>query len=541
MKKKLLAGFLSLLMILTMTSSVLGASIMGFTQTMFDDCPECGHDYAVFYVDKGSLKYACPKCKATGYSYKGYDECFCGRHCDCLLTCDCGKQVVCGSICVGCSKYVECVEGCKTCPKATPCPTCKSTSCDCVIVCPDCKRVSECGQYCTGCGDLLLCSDKCTRCNVTSPDSFKCICGYSCDCKVNCPECKFSSGYCGEYCRYCGTELACKKDCKTCCSHNKWNYTVTIVQTLGGGYSLSGGKYGVKGETKTLTITPNYDYTIANVVINGVSYGGKYAKFELEMDRNYSIRITYKKVNTTILHTVTGESKGEGYIVFQKNGEKVDGPSVQMSYSDTLTCRFVPNDHYDIKDVKINGKSIGAKASYTFEDLRTNATVSVEFVWDSPYIDVDEAYESAVEYVTEAGIMSSFYTYIHKDEFMGDKLVSLRTLAAALAEMADTKGLLEKDADRIQWMTDLGVIEDESELKKIATAESACKLIAKFLDALEDKYDITFIGHKSSDSAKEICIALNLITEKAYDTNAKVTRYAMAEFCYAISNLDYAD
>ncbi len=580
MKKKLLAGLLSLLMIFTMASGVLGVvttTLPGVSQTghgthtsptvsqtMFDECPKCGFDYAVFYVSEGNLKYACPECRATGTAVVGGTgtnrpgtsaACVCGKTCICTFNCSCGKVVHCGRNCIGCYKYYACSADCASCEKPVICDSCNTSRCDCSVTCA-CGRPGSCGEYCVICGTYMSCADDCKSCGRTSsgcrpnvpglpgttvkPDtSYKHECGKNCTCDVVCSKCKKVAGICGEYCRLCGTYLTCAKDCKSCYDEYNWDYKVVVTKTAGGSYSISGGEYGRRGETKTLYIYTYDDYAIANVSINGINYGSDYSKFTLEMNRSYNVKITFKKVNTNILYTVTSDALGEGTIVLQKNGTKVTGSSVKVNYNDILSCRFVPEENYAVKDVKVNGKSVGAKDSYILENLRTNVTISVEFAWDSPYTDVADAHEDAVAYVTKADLMGSFYTYIHTDLFKGDKLVSIKTLAAALAEMADTKETLNKDADRIKWMTDNGVLAEDADLKAIATVETACELIAKYLEVLEDKNNISFKGDKDSNTAKETCIALDLITEKAYKANAKVTRYDMAELLYAISELEY--
>ncbi len=554
MKKKLLAGFLSLLMILTMASGVLGAvvtidpsygygdliSTPSYTnRTMFDDCPNCEYDYAVYYIDKGNVKYACSACKATGYSYKTID-CLCGDSCICKVKCVCGKNVTCGKTCGNCNLYALCADNCKSCkaPEAvTTCPTCKTNICKCIVRCSTCNKTGECGDFCTKCGTALACSDKCLTCSKPVDHD----CGVFCDCLVRCNRCQKTVVNCGDYCAKCGIRLECPNDCTTCDDYWDWDYKVSVIQGTGGEYRLSGGAYGRKGEVKVLTILTHDDFDIANVSINGVNYGSEYDRFALVMDRNYSIRITYREVCTKILYTVTAEAIGNGSITLQKNGSKVTGDSVQVNYNDVLIYRFVPAENYAVKDVKINGKSVGVKDHYTLRDLRAKATVSVEFVWESPYTDVADEHKDAVEYATTTGLMSSFYTYIHKDLFKGEQTVSLRYLAVTLAEMADVKDILSKDADRIQWMIDNGIVAKDADLKTTATVQTACEMIAKFLEVIEDKYDISFVGDKAENNAAKTCIKLKLTTQEAYKDNAKYTRYDLAELCYAIANLEYVD
>lgn len=65
--------------------------------------------------------------------------------------------------------------------------------------------------------------------------------------------------------------------------------------------------------------------------------------------------------------------------------EAVGGSIIAPSEDGSINCHdkhtylFLPDDGYDIKDVKINGVSVGAVSSYTFTDVCSDQTVSVEF------------------------------------------------------------------------------------------------------------------------------------------------------------------
>ncbi|MBE6598332.1 MAG: hypothetical protein E7638_02685 [Ruminococcaceae bacterium] len=515
MKKKLFAGFLSLLMVLTMATGTFAAVFSSHpagyycpenqapnhssvSTTMFDECPKCGYALAVFYTDNGSVKYICPDCKESGYAVKTTPDCICGKSCDCRVQCVCGNYVSCGKECARCGKYVSCS-----------------------AKCTDCKKPSA---------DKDQCGTTCTK---------------DCSCTVQCTSCK-GSGECGDVCKTCGKTLTCSADCKTCSRKPSKPSTgveylnnVSVTQTSGGTYHLSPAYRTTEGLKKTLSITPNDGFELTNVVINGVSYGGNCYRFDLDATRGYYVKIVFSKIKVNIKYSVTAESEGNGTVVLYKNGTKAANTSTHAVYTDKLSYSFIPAENYEVKDVKVNGKSVGAKTSYYLEHLRGDVAISVEFVWDIPYTDVADAHKAAVEYVTEAGLMSGFYTHIHTDLFKGEKLVSLKTAADVLAEMADTKNALSTKNERIKWMTDNGIIDKDADLTEILTTEGMCELIAKYLEVLEDKNNIAIIGDKSTNTAKETCIALNLVTEKAYKTNAKLTRYALAEFCYAISNLDY--
>jgi len=508
MKKKFLAGILSLLMICTMVPGVFAGGVSHsdsavVTTTdgsvkvlssnfMYEECPECDYGAAIYYVLDGDVKFFCPDCRKAGYIIDSHNSCYCGKNCDCA------------------------------------------------IKCPDCGRTGSCGEYCSKCGDYLKCADNCKGC--CSVDIYDpCVCGTSCLCRVQCYNC-MNVGACGYDCHFCKTPLSCRDYCSSC-SDKRNEYKVIIKQNAGGEYAITGGAFGSYGEVKTLTIEPYAGYAISDVIINGKSYGADYNKFQIKMIRNYTVQITFVKLAVSKQYTVTSTVTGNGRLTLVKNGESIkDNASVKAAYGDTLVYRFFPaGDNYYIKDVKVNGRSVGPVTIHTLTKITGNTKIAVEFAWDCPYSDVEAAHLKAVEYVTEAGIMSSLYTQIGTDLFKGTNRVSVKSFVAALAEMADTDDKLNSTSDRVDWAIKKNLITKDQDQARIVNVQRAASIIAKFLDVLEAEHDITFTGNDASYTAKQVCDALNLISEAAYNQNASVSRYDLAELCYAISQLEYKD
>jgi len=604
MKKKFLAGILSLLMICTMVPGVFAGGVSHsdsavVTTTdgsvkvlssnfMYEECPECDYGAAIYYVLDGDVKFFCPDCRKAGYIIDSHNSCYCGKNCDCAIKCpDCGRTGSCGERCSKCSTFLKCAIDCESCFDTKVSCIC-GKDCGCTVKCPDCGRTGNCGEYCTRCGDYLKCTYNCEKCWAYTYD---CICGKDCDCTVKCPDCG-RTGSCGEYCSKCGDYLKCADNCKGCCSvdiydpcvcgtsclcrvqcYNCMNvgacgydchfcktplscrdycsscsdkrneYKVIIKQNAGGEYAITGGAFGSYGEVKTLTIEPYAGYAISDVIINGKSYGADYNKFQIKMIRNYTVQITFVKLAVSKQYTVTSTVTGNGRLTLVKNGESIkDNASVKAAYGDTLVYRFFPaGDNYYIKDVKVNGRSVGPVTIHTLTKITGNTKIAVEFAWDCPYSDVEAAHLKAVEYVTEAGIMSSLYTQIGTDLFKGTNRVSVKSFVAALAEMADTDDKLNSTSDRVDWAIKKNLITKDQDQARIVNVQRAASIIAKFLDVLEAEHDITFTGNDASYTAKQVCDALNLISEAAYNQNASVSRYDLAELCYAISQLEYKD
>ena len=109
-------------------------------------------------------------------------------------------------------------------------------------------------------------------------------------------------------------------------------------------------------------------------------------------------------------YTITA-SAGEG-------GSITPSGSVSVNYNSDKAFTITADEGFEIADVVVNGKSVGAVASYTFENVRTNHTIKATFaksidesdtpLGDLPFTDVaaDAWYAEAVSYAVEKGLMT---------------------------------------------------------------------------------------------------------------------------------------
>ena len=74
-------------------------------------------------------------------------------------------------------------------------------------------------------------------------------------------------------------------------------------------------------------------------------------------------------------YTITATADANGTI--SPSGE------VSVAEGEDKTFTITANSGYHIKDVKVNGASVGAVATYTFNDVAANATITVEFEVDT--------------------------------------------------------------------------------------------------------------------------------------------------------------
>lgn len=317
-----------------------------------------------------------------------------------------------------------------------------------------------------------------------------------------------------------------------------WDYQIRVYCTRGGSYEIDGSKYADSGDTRTITFEPNTGYVLYNVTVNGVDYGNA-STLRLTVNSNIRVEAEFVKASTLKPCDLTASASGNGTITAKKNGVSVSADKISAKFSDTVVYTFKPaSSNYVIKNVTVNGRSVGKVSSYTVSNgITKNINIKVTFEWKNPYSDLSEDYRKAVEYVTEAGIMGYYNKYVNKNAFSGNTEISVKNLAAALAEMADTNDKLDTVEERIEWAAKNAIIDDSANLNVACTVQTACDIVNDYLALIEKAAGIDFKNFDNDDSAKENAISIKLVTSTTYTKNRTLNRYDLASICYLIANL----
>ena len=108
--------------------------------------------------------------------------------------------------------------------------------------------------------------------------------------------------------------------------------------------------------------------------VNGVN-GDQYAvNDEFNVTDNVTFYAIWENIPVPTF-TITATAGANGTI--SPSGE------VTVAEGEDKTFTITANSGYHIKDVKVNGSSVGAVATYTFTDVAANATITVEFEVDT--------------------------------------------------------------------------------------------------------------------------------------------------------------
>lgn len=479
----------------------------GVYTSWYGTCPEC-KGFAFFFVYAGDIRWTCleSKCGKTGtISAPGHDddddECtvscpYCGkssgvRHIDRCFNSETGKMED-KYLCVYCGKVFT-----KT-TSVLPDYDLDDITCSNI----NCRRSAE-FQYFFNKNGYLYARFECSKGHVTD----KLIADYD---------------------------------------YDEYFYTIRVITTRGGDYTVKGGEKAAWGETKTIVFEPDKGYVLTDVYVNGESVNFSDDQIKVEVRGNTVIRAYFTKVSELRSYTVTSTSTGGGKITATLNSKAVDPAKITAKYTDTITYRFTPaSSNYSVDSVKVNGKSVGKVSTYTVSRLTSDTKIEVTFKWVCPYDDVDSSskYYKAIEYVTEAGILTGTKTSTLKPQynFNGSRAVSIKTFACALAEMADVKGILSNNTDRADWAVKYGLIGKKEDTSVVCDVQRACDMVKVYLEVLEDKNDISFVDVDPDDTAKETAIAIGMVTSSTYKKNRNLNKNDLAAVLYLISNLEYED
>lgn len=154
-------------------------------------------------------------------------------------------------------------------------------------------------------------------------------------------------------------------------------YTITATAGANGSIIPNGATKVYKGDSQTFTITAGSGYRISDVLVDNVSVGAVSSYTFEDVAADHTISVTFEKNSggsvtpTPTRYTITAEA-GEGGSI------SPDG-RVRVDRGDDQTFRITPDDGYEIADVLVDGESVGAVSSYTFENVRANHTIEVVF------------------------------------------------------------------------------------------------------------------------------------------------------------------
>ncbi len=148
-------------------------------------------------------------------------------------------------------------------------------------------------------------------------------------------------------------------------------FTLTASATSGGSVSPTGTRIVNYGVNQTYTITPTVGYYTVDVQVDGVSQGAVATYTFTNVTANHTIAATFA-ANPS--YTITASAGPNGTISPTGSVSVLGGAYKKFT--------FTPNAGYRVADVLVDGVSVGARTSYTFNTVTSDHTISASFTLD---------------------------------------------------------------------------------------------------------------------------------------------------------------
>ncbi len=145
-------------------------------------------------------------------------------------------------------------------------------------------------------------------------------------------------------------------------------YTIAATSGANGSISPSGTTTVNHDGNVTYTITADTGYFVADVLVDGVSYGALSTYTFNQVARNHTISATF----AASTYDITASAGS--------NGSISPSGTTTVNHGENLSYTITADAGYSVADVLVDGVSVGAVSGYTFSQISGGHTISATFV-----------------------------------------------------------------------------------------------------------------------------------------------------------------
>ncbi|HCF62969.1 MAG TPA: hypothetical protein DEU93_01340 [Chitinophagaceae bacterium] len=161
-------------------------------------------------------------------------------------------------------------------------------------------------------------------------------------------------------------------DCNGLVDDNAGTYNITASANAGGSISPNGNVSVSCGDDQTFLITADPGFVIFDVLVDGLSNGAISSYTFSDVSTTHTIVAFFSAIGTND-YTITA-SAGTG-------GSISPSGTTTVSQGSNITYTITADPCYAVADVLVNGSSVGAVTSYTFNNVNANQTIDVSFAY----------------------------------------------------------------------------------------------------------------------------------------------------------------
>lgn len=149
-------------------------------------------------------------------------------------------------------------------------------------------------------------------------------------------------------------------------------YTVNLGASPKDGGTVSGGGTFKEGVTVTMVAKPANGYEFAGWINNNQVYSNDATATIKNLNDDYSMTALFKKKGEEKTYTI-GAATDSG------NGTITPSGNIPVTAGKSMVFNISSKPNYQIMDVKVDGKSVGAVSSYTFYNVDNSHTIVASF------------------------------------------------------------------------------------------------------------------------------------------------------------------
>ncbi len=278
------------------------------------------------------------------------------------------------------------------------------------------------------------------------------------------------------------------------------DYTITAAAGTGGTITPHGSVAVNQGDDVSFTIMPNGGYVVQSVLVDGTDVGACNSYTFESVTADHTIEATFAAVTVppaedTQVYTIVAEAGVGGTI-------SPEG-MVKVNEGEQATFLIQPDEDYAIQSVKVDGRSIGARDSFTFTNVTENHTIEASF----RHVDRVYGFESYLGFV---GDMSKIWS-VTVDETAHGTITASKTLAVK----GDTVKLTAVPAD--------GYVLESIQVVRAKGSELPCRELA------ENTYTFTMPNQAVVVKASFVAIPDESVEEPAAEPVAEVVTNPFAD------------
>jgi uncharacterized repeat protein (TIGR02543 family) len=161
-------------------------------------------------------------------------------------------------------------------------------------------------------------------------------------------------------------------------------YTITASAGANGSISPTGSVNVNHGSNQSFTITPNANFHVADVLVDGSSVGAVTGFTFTNVTASHTIAASFA-IDT---RTITASAGANGAI--SPSG------SVIVNFGSNQSFTMTPNANYHVADVLVDGSSVGAVTGFTFTNVTANHTIAASFAIDTRTITASAGANGAI-------------------------------------------------------------------------------------------------------------------------------------------------